>query len=48
MKQAEDGMQLNGWYGMKVNSKAFAIFNLTASAFIMFDMTAVRIGIANV
>ena len=39
-------MELNGHYRMKVNSKAFAIPILTASAFTMIDTIAVRIGIA--
>ena len=38
---------LSAAYGRKVNSKAFAIPILTASAFIIFDMIAIRIGIAN-
>ena len=40
-------MELNGCYRMKVDSKAFTNFILTTSAFTMFDVIAVRIGIAN-
>ena len=40
-------MEVNSCYRMKVNSKAFAIPILTASAFIMFDTITVRIGIGN-
>ena len=47
MEQVENGMQLNSCYRMKVNSRAFAIPILNASAFIMFDTIAVRIGIGN-
>ena len=43
----DDGTELNSCYRAKVNSKAFAIPILTASAFIMFYMIAVRIRIAN-
>ena len=40
-------MELNGCYRTKVHYKTFAIPILTAPAFIMFDMLAARIGIAN-
>ena len=40
-------MELNSYYMMKVNLKAFAIPILTTFAFIMFYMIAIIIGIAN-
>ena len=43
----DDGTELNSCYRAKVNSKAFAIPILTASAFIMFYIIAVRKRIAN-
>ena len=46
-KQVEDAMELNGCYRMKVDSEAFAVPILTASAFIIYDVTAVRIWIIN-
>ena len=36
-------MEVNGCYRMKINSEALAILILTAFAFIMFDIIAVRI-----
>ena len=39
--------RVNSCFRAKINSKAFAIPILTAFAFIMIDMMAVRIGIAN-
>ena len=43
----DDRTELNSRYRTKVDSKAFALPILTASAFIMFYMIAVRIRIAN-
>ena len=40
-------MKLNGCFRTKVNSKAFTIPILTVFAFVMFDIIAVRIRIAN-
>ena len=44
MKQVKDGMELNGYYRTKINSKVFVIPIVTTSAFIMFDAIQVRIG----
>ena len=41
-------MELDGYYKMEINSKAFVILILTVSALIMLDTVAVRIGIANI
>ena len=40
-------MEPNGCYRAQVNSKMFATTILTASAFIMSDTIAIRVGIAN-
>ena len=47
-KQIEDGMELNGCYRTKVNSKAFAIPTLIAIISNIIKVDAVRIVIANI